>query len=110
MDIIDTDRWGWSIGPLPEGYTGSFEIYAAAGQNDITKGRHVGNLLVTYLGETLTAVFQALPGFGFNETHLYVGSDPLPMKGKNYTISPGAYGNVDENLNWTSTWTVRSLF
>ena len=32
--------------------------------------------------------------FTMDETHLYVGSEPLPRKNGEYTVAPGQYGNI----------------
>lgn len=41
----DFNRWGWTNGPLAAG-SYSFDIYAGAGQCDLTKGTLVGTLNV----------------------------------------------------------------
>jgi len=86
------DRWGWTNGPLGAGnYT--FDIYAGAGQCDLTKGTKVGTLTVNYDGSSSVYIkYYMFPGYSLNETHVYVGSDILPKdkKGK-WTVAPGQY-------------------
>lgn len=92
MDGLRSNRWGWSIGALDSGaYT--FEIYAGAGRCDLDKGTLVGWLRVEHDYAAGTRVcFHAAPGASFEETHLYVGSEPLPRDKKgNFTVAPGAY-------------------
>ena len=95
-------RWGWNINLT--GFSGDqfvTPIYAAAGQCDITKGTWVGNLTVDFNDDnTLTITYDMLPGTGntIKETHLYVGSDILPKKGTRYTVAPGQFGLMHENL------------
>ncbi|GAJ09027.1 unnamed protein product, partial [marine sediment metagenome] len=84
-------NWGWSNGPLAAGsYT--FDIYAGAGQCDINKGTLVGTLTVDYDGAEAIVTYNMYAGYTMDETHLYVGTDPLPIK-KNggYTTAPGQY-------------------
>ncbi len=83
---ITTSRWGWQI-TVPAGTTATAPIYAGAGQNDITKGTHVGALSYQYTGAVLTVSFNMFPGFVMDETHVYAGASTVP------TISPGRYGN-----------------
>ncbi len=98
-DLLATNRWGWSNGTLvPGSYV--FQLYAGAGQCDLSKGTHVGSLTVVYAGSTATVTYAMLPGFSLSATHLYVGTDPLPYTINNktgvkeYTVAPGQYGNI----------------
>jgi len=88
------NRWGWVIGPLSDASSGTYDIYAGAGKCDITKGELVGSLTINYEGGTATVDYDANSGYGFFETHLYVGNDKYPTnpKGKP-TVAPGQYGN-----------------
>jgi hypothetical protein len=94
----DFNRWGWTIGPLsPDAGTLSSNIYAGAGQCDLTKGTLVGELTVDYEGSTVTVTYTADAGYHFDETHLYVGNEILPRDvNGNYTVAPGQYSEVDE--------------
>jgi len=91
--LVDTSRWGWFNGPVgPGSYT--WDIYAGAGQCDLSKGTKVGALGVTYDGSTANVTYNMSPGFTMDETHLYVGAAPLPTKNGAYTVAPGQYGNI----------------
>lgn len=99
MDELKSNRWGGTIGPLSSGkYT--FELYAGAGRCDLDKATFVGWLQVEhdYVGGTKVC-FEAAPGAVFEETHLYVGNEPLPRdkKGK-FTVAPGQYPYSHEDL------------
>lgn len=99
--IGDFNRWGWTIGPLSAGsYT--FDIYAAAGQCDLNKGTLVGTLTVDYDGSQATITYTTIEGFTMDETQLYVGNDILPDN-DGYTVAPGQYGNIHDELNGATT-------
>eukprot|EP00797_Seminavis_robusta_P023912 Sro398_g134690.2 (178) ;mRNA; f:40461-41061 len=73
------NRWGWSIGPIvADGVTHTYDIYAGAGQCNIGKGEKVGTLGFTFDGTTAEAIYQVAEGFGFDETHFYIGCSALP--------------------------------
>lgn len=87
------NRWGWTNGPLTTGGY-FFDLFAGAGQCDITKGTFVGILRVNYDEETGTAEieFQMIDGFVLSETHLYIGNDPYPTDKKgDPTVAPGQF-------------------
>lgn len=95
IDGLNADRWGWTIGPLAEGdYI--FDIYAGAGQCDIENGALVGELLVSYSSGTATITYVMDSCRILTETHLYIGSDPLPTKDDKPTVAPGQYGNTHD--------------
>ncbi|ADE15573.1 hypothetical protein Nhal_2488 [Nitrosococcus halophilus Nc 4] len=93
----DFNRWGWSNGPLaPGSYT--FDLYAAAGQCDLTKGTLIGTLTVEYDGLAATVTYHVNPPYTLVETHLYIGSDYLPKNNGEYTVAPGQYPNIHSEL------------
>jgi len=94
-EILDSPRWGWELA-VADGEDFEVEIYAGAGQNDISKGTLVGHLLVARDGELVTVRYQMLDGFTMNETHLYVGASEIS------DIAPGTYGNQNDLTNATS--------
>ncbi|MBM3431430.1 MAG: hypothetical protein FJX92_00325 [Bacteroidetes bacterium] len=100
--LDNPQRWGWTNGPYAPG-SYSFKIYAGAGQCDLSKGIHVGDLLVNYSGSTATVAYNL---FGTNpttnvpyslrEVHLYIGNEEFPKitngaQAGEYTIAPGKY-------------------
>ncbi|HEX9164760.1 MAG TPA: hypothetical protein VF862_02540, partial [Gemmatimonadales bacterium] len=107
---IDTNRWGWTNGPLaPGNYT--FDLYAGAGRCALSSGRKVGTLTLNYDGSTAKVGFTMLPGYVMNETHLYVGSEPLARDVNNeYTVAPGQYPvKHDLTAATTDQYTVTGL-
>jgi hypothetical protein len=95
LSPINANNWGWTnyIGE------GSYDwpIYAGAGQCDISKGTLVGNLSVEYFGGTVTITYEIDPEFELGDTHVWVGTTPLPLKKGKYTTAPGQFNNNFEN-------------
>ncbi len=114
----DFNRWGWTNGALAEG-SYSFDIYAGAGQCDLTKGTFVGTLSVAYSSGTATVTFQmmesdATTGLTYKmvETHLYIGSEILAKDVNGaYIVAPGQYPTIHNELaNVTSdSYTISGL-
>jgi hypothetical protein len=108
---LNFERWGWTNGPLTAG-SYEMDIYAGAAQCDTSKGILVGTLSVVYDGTTAVVTYNLEPGFGLEETHLYVGNEMLPKfkQGKNFvqTVSPGQYPYIHETLEGadSDTYTV----
>jgi hypothetical protein len=109
-DYSGSSNWGWTDGPftLPEGidqFTSNIKpLYAAAGQNDITKGVHVGNVEIVI---TKTAAnkynvqvnYTVFAGYSLKETHVWIGETPLPtLKKGSYTDAPGQMKYVDGQI------------
>jgi hypothetical protein len=102
-------QWGWTNGPLGPG-TYTFDIYAGAAQCNIYKGKKVGWLTVNYNGSTASVTYNMFYGYKMDETHLYVGTNPLPKKNGSYTVSPGQYPySHDLNNASTDSYTVTGL-
>lgn len=96
---LNGNNWGWTNGPLPAG-TYDFEIWAAAGQCDLSKGTLVGTLNIDYDGSLATVTYSMDAGFTLNETHMYIGNELLPQKNNGqWTVAPGQYPFKDDDLN-----------
>ncbi|UCG12736.1 MAG: hypothetical protein JSU72_20050, partial [Deltaproteobacteria bacterium] len=87
------------------------DLYAGAGQNDLTKGTLVGNVSVDYAGGCVNVTYSVDPGYYLGETHLWVGYDPLPEVTRGgrtmYTDAPGQFPHgIDYGFNSTDpdTW------
>ncbi len=112
LDFTDEDgtgfnRWGWFNGPLAAG-TYYMDIYAGAGQCDLTKGTLVGLLTVVYDGATAVVTYETCGSYYMDEAHLYVGNEPLArdVNGE-YTVAPGQYPYIDDDIATNSyTFTV----
>ena len=85
-----TSRWGWQVTVPPGDGTLEKDIYAGAGQNDISKGTLVGTLTITRAGDDVTVAYNMFDNATMSATHLYVGTDYVP------TTAPGQYGNLHE--------------
>ena len=79
------NNWGWYLYYNKTSMSGSYSypIYAAAGQNDITKGVKVGDVTVNQDG---TYDIQMKPGHPYTELHVFRGTT-LPSKRQ----APGLY-------------------
>jgi hypothetical protein len=87
-------RWGWTIGPLADGYSGEWELWAAAGQSNFDNGMLVGTADVTYSGGTVTVDFNLNAGVILVESHVYAGTAMFPLDHSgNPTVAPGQYTN-----------------
>lgn len=91
----NANNWGWTnyIGE------GSYDwpIYAGAGQCNISNGTLVGNLSVEYFAGTVTITYELDPGFNLDDTHVWVGKTPLPLKKGKYTTAPGQFNHNFKN-------------
>ncbi|NER11506.1 thioester domain-containing protein, partial [Muriicola jejuensis] len=100
--FIDTpqefDRWGWTIGPITEGdYT--YDVYAGAGQCDISKGVLVGTVDVSYSDGNVEFEYNIDEGYTVQETHSYAGKAMFPTDKKGRpTVAPGQY-SIAKGLN-----------
>lgn len=93
----DFSRWGWTIGPLTVGDY-SYDIYAGAGQCDISKGVLVGTVDVSYKDNgDLSVTYNINDEYSTVETHTYAGNAMFPMKNGQPTVAPGQY-EISENL------------
>jgi len=97
------EAWGWTNGPLGSG-SYEFQLWASAGNCDISKGRLVGQLTVDYDGSTAVVTYQMYEGNWMTATHLYVGNNLLPSNKKGAeTVSPGQYPYKHDPLNDVTT-------
>lgn len=84
---LNGQPWGWYATFLP----GTYDLYAGAGLNDLSKGTHVGYLTVDVFGNVSFTLFQ---GYVVNvedgepEVHFYIGED-IPER------IPGQWKTVD---------------
>ena len=98
-------KWGWTNGPLSEGFNETWPLYAGAGQCNLSKGQYSGDVEIDYSNGTVTVTFTAAPGVTFyqqdgtSETHLYVGNDKMPATGG----APGNYPNNDDVTSSSDT-------
>jgi hypothetical protein len=88
------NNWGWSNGGITEG-TYSWDIYAGAGQCDLSRGTLVGTLDIVYSGGVAAITYNIDAGFTLEETHLHIGETEatrLPLnKKKKFITAPGQF-------------------
>jgi hypothetical protein len=101
---VSFGNWGWTtpFNEMGEGEEMEFDLYAGAGQCNINAGTLVGNLTLSYFDGTVTVEYQLNDDFTFDETHLYIGENPFPMKNNGqYTVAPGQYPFKDNDaIEW----------
>lgn len=97
------DRWGWTNGTYDEG-TYTMDIYAAAGQCDITKGTKVGTLTMVYSAGTAVVTYNIAASYTLEESHVYVGTNPIYADKKgNLTVAPGSAPFKGSSSTYTIT-------
>ncbi|MFM7768837.1 MAG: hypothetical protein ACKO9S_13385, partial [Bacteroidota bacterium] len=79
-------------------------LYAGAGQCKLSNGTMVGNVLVNYSGSTVTVSYSLNAPYTLDEAHVYVGNSLLPGPACDWTVAPGQYPVVANNLSG-STYT-----
>jgi hypothetical protein len=95
VDLGIGTNWGWAYNYSGGDGTFSYNLHAAAGQNDTTRGYVAGVVTVTVDGEDVTVEIDMHEGYTLQATHIYL-DDAQPT-----TTAPGQYGNTDEDPNTT---------
>ncbi|MFM7903541.1 MAG: hypothetical protein ACKPAD_16345, partial [Bacteroidota bacterium] len=74
-------------------------LYAGAGQCNLTNGTNVGTVTVNYSGSSVTVTYSLTGTYTLDEAHVYVGNSLLPGPACDWTVAPGQYPVVAENLS-----------
>ena len=91
----NVNRWGWAeLFDDADGNSQTFEIWAGAGQNDTSKGTHVGDATVT-LNEDgdVELDIDIFSGYSFDELHVNLSED---QPSGNTAKAPGQYNRNGE--------------
>jgi hypothetical protein len=92
-------RWGWA-GNIKVDSTYTYDIWAAAGQNDTSNGFLVGHLNLTINENNVTVNYVMDEGFTMKELHIYaMDTPPTNTANGNYTYGDDAISGVFENLS-----------
>ena len=101
-------NWGWTNLVQP-GAQQTWPLYAGAAQCDPANGTHVGNVVVSYSGGSLTVTYNLFAGFTMTDVHVYVGTAKYPVLVNGMpTIAPGQYTfgtTLDNGTTFTRTFT-----
>jgi hypothetical protein len=90
-DYSKGNNWGWTNGPLTEDYY-EFELWAGAGQNNLSHGELVGMVYVSITGTCVNVTYELDAGYHLAEIHLWVGNEVLPRdKWGRFTAAPGQF-------------------
>jgi hypothetical protein len=94
--LDNPNRWGWTNGPYAPG-TYTWDVYARAGQCDLSKGTLVGTAILDYDGTTATVTYNLTGGWILETTHAYVGCEEFARnKQGEFTLAPGQYGSTND--------------
>ncbi|TVZ15043.1 T9SS type A sorting domain-containing protein [Maribacter sp. MAR_2009_72] len=107
---LNGNNWGWT-NEIPS-INGEYELelYAAAGQCDITKGALVGNAIIVYNNGLVDVTVSVLNGYKITETQLYVGNSQTPVKNNgDLTVAPGQYPYQDDINGDFNTYTFEDI-
>ncbi|RZW42485.1 MAG: T9SS type A sorting domain-containing protein [Flavobacteriaceae bacterium] len=108
--IPQFNRWGWTTFLDFSEDTGqssyTLDIYAGAGQCDLSKGSDVGSVTVTYNEDSTITFNYSLEGFLLSEAHIYVGTEPYPTNNSGAeTVAPGQYTFTDSDFGEVADYT-----
>jgi hypothetical protein len=87
-------NWGWT-NPISSNGTYTWDLWAAAGQCDTSKGTLVGSVTVVYSAGNVAVYYDVDSPYLLQDTHVYAGTTEYPMVkvGKKLvaTVAPGQY-------------------
>lgn len=97
LNQLGCTRWGWYFGlsqaQVDSGFTA--ELIVGAGQNDVTKGTHVGTASISDgpSAGTVHIAYDMDPGYEVNVAHVMITCSPVipPPHGANPNCAPGLY-------------------
>ncbi|MFV0592963.1 MAG: T9SS type A sorting domain-containing protein [Draconibacterium sp.] len=102
-DTAIFNRWGWTNRiKVGQDSVYTMDVYAGAGQCELSKGTWVGTVTLSFSGSTMNVVYDLDDAYVISEAHIYAGSSMYPTwkNGKHkgeYTVAPGQYTVVWEN-------------
>ena len=103
-DIDGINRWGWSNGPIAAPAAGDVveieqPIYAAAGQNDVSKGFHVGDATIWYDGSEVEISIDLFEDWTATTVHVDVDSVETDTGAPGqFTVTQDVEDGVIENV------------
>ena len=101
---LTNNKWGWAINLKAAGVgTTVYDLWAAAGLNDTSKGYKTGTLTVTWTGLTASVTYDIFPAYTLQDVHLY--ADDVPPT----TTAPGQFGYSDSFDPTVSTYTFKNV-
>ena len=89
---VTGNRWGWTNEFPSTNGTYNMDLYAAAGQCNISSGFLVGNVEVIYTNGSVQVTVSTFSGNKMTVAQLYVGTEILPTDSNGrFTTAPGQY-------------------
>ncbi|MBT8271113.1 MAG: T9SS type A sorting domain-containing protein [Flavobacteriaceae bacterium] len=109
--IPEFNRWGWTTLLDFSEETGqssyTLDIYAGAGQCDLSKGTDVGSVIITYNEDSSVTFEYSLEGFVLSEAHIYIGQGEYPIDNSGeQTVAPGQYTFTDSDFEPAQDYSV----
>lgn len=80
------ERWGWANFEDDGMEPTILPLWAAAGQNDTSKGYHIGNVITTIDGTDVNVTIELFEGNSLEDVHIFYSND------RPTTTAPGQYG------------------
>ena len=103
--LANANRWGWAehFQEDDDGTSKTFNIWAGAGQNDTSKGEHIGMAEISVDGDEITMEITLNTGVSLDELHINL-SENAPSG--NSVFAPGQYNlnNMVDANTLTYTW------
>ncbi|MFX0557711.1 lamin tail domain-containing protein [Maribacter sp. CXY002] len=112
LDIanVSGNRWGWTNEFPSINGTYQMDVYAAAGQCDISKGALVGNVEIIYTDGKIDVTVSTLSAYEMTDAQLHVGTKVLPTQGNGFTAAPGQYPYPDMANGAFNTYTFEDIY
>lgn len=107
---VSGNRWGWTNEFPTTNGTYNMDLYAAAGQCNISSGFLVGNVEVTYTDGAVEVTVSTFSGNKMTVAQLYVGTEILPTDNNGrLTTAPGQFPYHDTVEGDFNTFTFDSV-
>ena len=91
---FNNNRWGWAEFWDAGDSSATFEFWAAAGQNDLSNGTHVGNITIEVDGDDVEITIDMFAGNTLENAHIYLDGD-VPTSN-----APGQYTYQGDDLTF----------
>ena len=99
LNLDIAKRWGWAVNIKRDG-TYTYDIWAAAGKNDTSKGTLVGDFEIVRTGKSVKITYTMDSGYTMDELHIYaMDTPPTSTANGKYKYGDSATKGVFESLS-----------